>query len=231
MLVLGFTAYFEMTPDLLPNLDFPYAVVITTYPGASPEQVETTVTKPLEQSMATLDKIKNITSTSSENYSMVMMEFSEDANMDSITVDIRGNIDKVKGYWPEEVSTPILMKINPNMLPVTVAAVSYEGKDTAELSNFINDSIMNNLEGVEGVASVSASGLLEQGVNVVISQEKIDGVNQKIQDAIEGKFDEAREEIDSAKTEIDSGLTQAQSGQQELVYSKEQLEQKEQEAQ
>lgn len=145
VLVLGFTAYFEMTPDLLPNLDFPYAVVITTYPGASPEQVETTVTKPLEQSMATLDKIKNITSTSSENYSMVMMEFSEDANMDSITVDIRGNIDKVKGYWPEEVSTPILMKINPNMLPVTVAAVSYEGKDTAELSNFINDSIMNNL--------------------------------------------------------------------------------------
>ena len=231
VLVLGFTAYFEMTPDLLPNLDFPYAVVITTYPGASPEQVETTVTKPLEQSMATLDKIKNITSTSSENYSMVMMEFSDDANMDSITVDIRGNIDKVKGYWPEEISTPILMKINPNMLPVTVAAVSYEGKDTAELSNFINDSIMNNLEGVEGVASVSASGLLEQGVNVVISQEKIDSVNQKIQDAIEGKFDEAREEIDSAKTEIDSGLTQAQSGQQELVYSKEQLEQKEQEAQ
>ena len=170
VLVLGFTAYFEMTPDLLPNLDFPYAVVITTYPGASPEQVETTVTKPLEQSMATLDKIKNITSTSSENYSMVMMEFSDDANMDSITVDIRGNIDKVKGYWPEEISTPILMKINPNMLPVTVAAVSYEGKDTAELSNFINDSIMNNLEGVEGVASVSASGLLEQGVNVVISQ-------------------------------------------------------------
>lgn len=77
--VLGFTACFEMTPDLLSNLDFPCAIVITTYPGASPEQVETTITKPLEQSMTTLDKIKNITSTSSENYSMVMMEFSEDA--------------------------------------------------------------------------------------------------------------------------------------------------------
>lgn len=231
VLVLGFTAYFEMTPDLLPNLDFPYAIVITTYPGASPEQVETTITKPLEQSMATLDKIKNITSTSSENYSMVMMEFSDDANMDSTTVDIRGNIDKVKGYWPEEVSTPILMKINPNMLPVTVAAVSYEGKDVTELSNFINESLMNNLEGVEGVASVSASGLLEQGVNVVISQEKIDSVNRKIQDAIRGSFDEARAEIDSAQSQIDSGLSQAQSGQTQLSYSKEQLDQKEQEAQ
>lgn len=231
VLVLGFTAYFEMTPDLLPNLDFPYAIVITTYPGASPEQVETTITKPLEQSMATLDKIKNITSTSSENYSMVMMEFSDDANMDSTTVDIRGNIDKVKGYWPEEVSTPILMKINPNMLPVTVAAVSYEGKDVTELSNFINESLMNNLEGVEGVASVSASGLLEQGVNVVISQEKIDSVNRRIQDAIRGSFDEARAEIDSAQSQIDSGLSQAQSGQTQLSYSKEQLDQKEQEAQ
>lgn len=231
VLVLGFTAYFEMTPDLLPNLDFPYAIVITTYPGASPEQVETTITKPLEQSMATLDKIKNITSTSSENYSMVMMEFSDDANMDSTTVDIRGNIDKVKGYWPEEVSTPILMKINPNMLPVTVAAVSYEGKDVTELSKFINESLMNNLEGVEGVASVSASGLLEQGVNVVISQEKIDSVNRRIQDAIRGSFDEARAEIDSAQSQIDSGLSQAQSGQTQLSYSKEQLDQKEQEAQ
>ncbi len=230
VLVLGATAYFEMTPDLLPNLDFPYAIVITTYPGASPEQVETTVTKPLEQSMATLDKIKNVTSTSSENYSMIMMEFSDDANMDSITVDIRGNIDKVKGYWPDEVSTPILMKINPNMLPVTVAAVSYEGKDNAELSAFINESLMNNLEGVEGVASVSTSGLLEQGVNVIISQEKIDKVNTKIQNALEGKFDEAREEIDDARSQVESGLSQAESGKTQLSYSKSQLEEKEQEA-
>lgn len=230
VLVLGVTAYFEMTPDLLPNLDFPYAVVVTTYPGASPEQVETTVTKPLEQSMATLDKIKNITSTSSENYSLLVMEFSEDANMDSITVDIRGNIDKVKGYWPDEVSTPTMMKINPNMLPVTVAAVSCDGMDNAELSSFIDDTLMNNLEGVEGVASVSATGLLEQGINVIISQEKIDQLNEKITDALQGRFDQAKEELSDAQSQVDSGISEAETGKEELAYNKTQLEEKEKEA-
>lgn len=230
VLVLGVTAYFEMTPDLLPNLDFPYAVVITAYPGASPEQVETTVTKPLEQSMATLDKIKNITSTSSENYSLLVMEFSDDANMDSITVDIRGNIDKVKGYWPEEVATPTMMKINPNMLPVAVAAVSFENMENSELSSFIEDTLMNSLEGVEGVASVTASGLLEQGINVVISQDKIDELNLKITNILQWKFDQAKDEISSAQTQVDSGISQAESGKNELYYSKTQLEEKEKEA-
>lgn len=230
VLVLGVTAYFEMTPDLLPNLDFPYAVVITTYPGASPEQVETTVTKPLEQSMATLDKIKNVTSTSSENYSLLVMEFSEDANMDSITVDIRGNIDKVKGYWPDEVGTPTMMKINPNMLPVVVAAVSFEDMDNSQLSSFVDETLMNSLEGVEGVASVSASGLLEQGINVVISQEKIDELNTKITNALQGKFDEAKEELNSAQSQVDSGISEAETGKEELSSGKAQLEEQEKEA-
>ena len=90
VLVLGVVSFMNMTPDLMPNLDFPYVIMMTTYPGQSPESVEKTVTKPLESAMATLENIKNVTSTSAENYSMVMLEFQEDSNMDSVTVDIQG---------------------------------------------------------------------------------------------------------------------------------------------
>ena len=89
VLILGFVSFTSMTPDLLPNMDFPMAVLMTTYPGASPEEVEATLTKPLEQSMATLENISTVTSSSSENYSILFLEFNDNANMDSISVDIR----------------------------------------------------------------------------------------------------------------------------------------------
>ena len=92
VIVLGVVSYLKMTPDLLPNMDFPYVMIMTTYPGASPEKVEQEVTKPMEQSMSTLEHIKEVTSTSSENYSMVMLEFEEDVNLDTIGVDIQQNI-------------------------------------------------------------------------------------------------------------------------------------------
>ena len=82
ILVLGVVAYLKMTPDLLPNMDFPYVMIMTTYPGASPEKVEETLVKPMEQSMSTLEHIKEVTSTSAENYGMVLLEFDEDVNMD-----------------------------------------------------------------------------------------------------------------------------------------------------
>ena len=77
VLVLGIVSFFKMTPDLLPNMDFPYAVIMTTYAGQTPEAVETTVSKPLEQSMSAIDGVKEITSTSSDNYSLLMIEFED----------------------------------------------------------------------------------------------------------------------------------------------------------
>ena len=89
VIALGVVSYLNMTPDLLPNMDFPYVVVMTTYPGASPEKVEQEVTKPMEQAMATLEHIKEITSTSAENYSMLILEFEESVNLDTVGVDIQ----------------------------------------------------------------------------------------------------------------------------------------------
>ena len=154
VLILGFVSFTSMTPDLLPNMDFPMAILMTTYPGASPEEVEAAVTKPLEQSMSTLENINTVTSSSSENYSLIFLEFNDNANMDAVSVDIREKISLIEGAWPESVGTPYLMKINPNILPVMVAAVDLDGADTAELTSFLNDTLTNKLEGVSGVAGI-----------------------------------------------------------------------------
>lgn len=223
VIVLGVVSYTSMTPDLLPNMDFPYVIIMTTYPGASPEQVETTVTKPLEQSMATLENIVNITSTSSENYSMLMLEFSDNANMDSISIDISGNIDTVKGAWPELVGTPYMMKINPNIMPVSVVAVDMETMDTVALSNFASETLLPKLEGVAGVGSVTTMGIVEEGVNVVISQEKLDAVNKTIQKALNKQFADAEKELDKAQDKINDGISQAESGKDEIEQGKETL--------
>ncbi len=135
VLILGIVAYTKMTVDLLPDMELPYAVVVTSYPGASPEAVETSVTKPVEQAIATIDNIKNIQSISSENYSMVILEFNSDTNMDTATIDMREKLDQVSGYFDDSVSSPMIMKLNPNMMPVMVATVDLEGADTIELSD------------------------------------------------------------------------------------------------
>lgn len=203
VLILGFVSFTSMTPDLLPNMDFPMAVLMTTYPGASSEEVETTVTKPLEQSMATLENINAVTSSSGENYSILFLEFNDSVNMDAISVDIREKISLIEGAWPESVGTPYLMKINPNILPVMIAAVDLDGADVTELTSFLNDTLINKLEGVAGVASISTSGAIEKQINVLLSQEKIDAVNEKMQAALADQFDKADAELADAKAELE----------------------------
>ena len=216
VLILGFVSFTSMTPDLLPNMDFPMAILMTTYPGASPEEVEAAVTKPLEQSMSTLENINTVTSSSSENYSLIFLEFNDNANMDAVSVDIREKISLIEGAWPESVGTPYLMKINPNILPVMVAAVDLDGADTAELTSFLNDTLTNKLEGVSGVAGISVSGAIEKQVNVLLSQEKIDAINEKMQAALAEKFDKADAELSDAKEELQSGKRELQNGHETL---------------
>lgn len=216
VLILGFVSFTSMTPDLLPNMDFPMAVLMTTYPGASPEEVETTVTKPLEQSMATLENISAVTSSSGESYSILFLEFNDSVNMDAISVDIREKISLIEGAWPESVGTPYLMKINPNILPVMIAAVDLDGADVTELTSFLNDTLINKLEGVAGVASISTSGAIEKQMNVLLSQEKIDAVNEKMQAALADQFDKADAELADAKAELENGKQELQNGHETL---------------
>ena len=212
VIVLGIVSITRMTPDLLPNMDFPYAIILSTYPGQTPEMVEKVVTKPLEQSLSTIDGVKNITSTSSDNYSMLTLEFEDGTNMDTATVDMRGNLDTIKDAWPDGVGSPYLMKINPNMMPVAMIAVDYDGYDTVQISDYVNNELKNQLEGIDGVASVTTNGIETEKENVIISQAKIDALNAKINDALNEKFGDAEKKINDAKQEIKDNISKAEQG-------------------
>ena len=223
IIVLGVVSFLKMTPDLLPNMDFPYAMIMTTYGGQTPETVEATVTKPLEQSISTIDGVKDITSNSSENYSVLIIEFEDGTNMDTATVDLRSSLDTISDNWPDGVGTPYLIKANPSILPVAMTAVEYEGKDRNELSDYVSDELLNKLEGIDGVASVSDKGIVVEKENVVISQKKIDALNKKISAALDDQFSDAEDKLNSAKKEIDDNISKAESGSQTISSSIEQI--------
>lgn len=193
--ILGVVSYMNMTVDLLPNLNLPYVVVVTSYPGASPEVVESTVTRSVEQSMSTISNVKNIQSVSSEHLSMIVLEFVSDTNMDTAVIEMRENLDMIKSYFPDDVGSPMLMKINPSMMPVMVLSAYVEGEDIGTSSSYIEQEILPEIEGVEGVGSVSAMGLLENMVNVTISQSKLDKLNKDIAKAADDAYNAAMEEM------------------------------------
>ena len=137
IIVLGVVSVSKMTTDLLPDMSFQYALVITTDMGASPEQVESDVTAPIESAMATTSNIKNISSISYNSYSIVTLEYEQSANMDSVVIEIQQNLDQISGQWGDSIGTPMIMKINPDMLPVLAAAVDKDGMDANELSDYV----------------------------------------------------------------------------------------------
>lgn len=217
ILVLGVVAYLKMTPDLMPNMDFPYVILVTTDPGASPETVEADITKPLEQSMATLDRIKNVTSSSMDSVSMVVLEFEDGVNMDTVSVDIQQKINQLKGSWSDTVGDPYVLKMNPSMLPVQVTALSYDGKDITELSDFVTDTLSPKLEGITGVASVTVSGTVQHQLHVILSQKKLDDLSRRLSDAIAKQLDDAAGQLSSARGQVNSAKTAIRSAEESAV--------------
>lgn len=215
-IVLGVVSFTRMTTDLLPNISLPYVIVMTTYVGASPETVEMVVTKPVESSMATVSNIESISSVSSENYSMVILEFAQSADMNAVSLEIRENLDQIKSYWDDSVGNPIIMKLNPDMLPVMMVAVGVEDMEYAQVSEYVTDVLMPEVESLEGVASASAVGLLEESVHVIIRQEKVDALNRQVYAAIDDKMRDAEEELAKGREELENG-------QQELVDGKKEI--------
>ena len=135
VIVLGIVSLSKMTTDLLPDMSFQYALIITTDVGASPEEIESEVTSPIEASMATTSNIKNVQSISYNSYSIVTCEYEQNANMDSVVIEMQQKIDQLKASWDDSVGSPIIMKINPDMLPVMTAAVDMDGMSDAEITD------------------------------------------------------------------------------------------------
>lgn len=216
VLVLGYVSVGKMTPDLLPDMSFPYIVLFTTYPGASPEEVEATVTKPLEQQMASLDHIKSITSKSSENLSVVYLTFEDGTDVDLASIDVQKALGMVTGSWDSAIGAPVMMELSSDLIPVTVAAVSAKDMDQLALSAFVGDTLLPRLEGVAGVASVTTSGLIERQVEITLNDDKIDVLNERLFSAIDEEFTDASKELDEARQKV-------KDGEQELTENREKL--------
>ncbi len=232
ILMLGVVSMTRMQLDLLPDMSLPYLLVITTYPGASPEKVESTVSEPMESGLGTISGVKNVYSFSYENYSMVELEFEDGTDMDSVLVKVSSALDTVEASLPDECGTPSIMEISMDMMATMYIAVGYEGMDINELSTFTRDTLTPALERVDGVASISSIGLVDKTVQVELNQEKVDALNAKILKVAEDALSDAEQELDDAKKQLEDsekeladGQAELRKGENELKESKDKLNQ------
>jgi len=177
VVVLGFFSVSRMKLNLLPDMDLPYMVVVTTYQGASAEEVNDEVTSKLESVIQSIDGYSAISSTSNEHYSMIFVEFEYGTNLESAQVSLRESINNIT--FAEGVSNPMIMRISMDMLPVAIVSLSreYEGlsdeEEMIEATNWIERDLMSRLEGISGVASVSISGQSDTMLKVEFNQDKL----------------------------------------------------------
>ena len=216
VIVLGVVSLTRMTTDLLPAMNLPYVIVVTTDVGASPEEVEKDVTSPIEASMATTSNISNVSSMSYDNYSMVVLEYEQSTNMDSAMIEIQQQLDQLADKFPDTAGSPIIMQIDPDMMPIMIASADVDGMDQAEISNYVDNELLPLLESIEGVASVTATGVLDTDLQVTLDQDKIDSLNEKILAKIDEKFTDAQAELDKASSQIENGKKKLEKGQKEL---------------
>ncbi len=216
VIVLGVVSLTRMTTDLLPAMNLPYVIVVTTDVGASPEEVEEDVTSPIEAAMATTSNINNVSSMSYDNYSMVVLEYEQSTNMDSAMIEIQQQLDQLTGQFPDSVGTPIIMQIDPDMMPVMIASADVDGMDQAEVSDYVDNELLPLLESIEGVASVTATGVLDTDLQVTMDQEKIDALNEQILSKIDAQFTDAQAELDKASSQINSGKKKLSDGEKEM---------------
>ncbi len=216
VLVVGFVSLTGMKTDLLPEMSMPYMLVITTYPGASPEKVEENVTKPMESTLGTINGVENVTSSSAENYSMVMLEFAEDTSMDSAMVKVSSATNQIESSLPDTCGTPNIMEISMDMMATMYVSVSYEEKDIYELSDFAEDVVVPYFERQTGVASVSDLGIVEQTIEVRLNQEKIDKINEQILLLTNDKLADAKTELADAENSLSDARSKISKQEEEL---------------
>ena len=205
VLMLGFVSISNMQTNLLPDVNTPYLMVVTVYPGASPERVESEVSDVMQNALGTVAGVEKVTATSAENYSLLLMQFSDDTDMNSAMVKVSNKVDQTTASLPSSCLTPSIIEYSLNMNAFMTAAVSREGSDVYDLSEFVSDTLVPYVERKGGVSSVSATGLIEKMVQVQLSQEKIDAINEKLLEVIDVQLADARKQLESAEAQIEAG--------------------------
>ncbi|APC09565.1 efflux RND transporter permease subunit [Neomoorella thermoacetica] len=172
VILMGVVSLSRLKVDLLPDMKLPYAAVITSYSGAGPEEIEKTVTRPLEDALGTVQGIKNIRSMSMSGSSVIILEFNWGQDMDFATLNMREKIDQIQSRLPDGVDKPMVMKMDPNMFPVMTLAL-HGDLDQQRLKDIAENTVKNRLERLDGVAAVNVTGGLEREIQVLVDPARL----------------------------------------------------------
>lgn len=172
--IAGIVSYFNLDQALMPDVDLPIAVVATTYVGASPEEIENLISKPLEEGLGSISNVDTITSVSSANISMVVLQFVDGTDIDMAAVDMRDKLDQIKSGLPDDAGDPMVIKMDINAIPIMIG-VKAENLDLTALNELLEDNVVNRLERIEGVASVDLSGGITREVRITVDPTKLAG--------------------------------------------------------
>ena len=175
VLMAGIVSVFSLKLDLMPNIDLPVAIVSTTYVGAGPDEIEKLVTKPLEDALGTVSSVDKITSVSSDNSSMVIVQFVDGTDIDMAAIDMREKVDLVKSSLPDDADDPMVLKLDVTAMSSIVVGLESDSMDLKTLNSLVEDSISDSYEKIDGVASVTSIGGIEEEVQIVVDPEKLEG--------------------------------------------------------
>ena len=173
VIVIGVFSFLRLPIDQFPEMDPPYITVMTTYPGASASEMETNVTKIMENALTSVDHLKHITSQSKDNLSMVVLELEWGSNMDEAVNDVRSFVDMTKNNLPDNCGTPMIFKLSTSSMPVAQYSITAD-ETYAGLDKILNDEVIPQLNQVDGIGNISLSGAPDRYVYVNIDQEKLD---------------------------------------------------------
>jgi len=180
VIILGLFSLAKLPIDLYPDIDTNSIMVITMYPGASAKDIEQNVTKPLENSLNSVEHLKHITSTSRENTSVITLEFEYGYDIDVLTNDVRDKLDMVKSMLPDDSENPIIFKFSTDMIPICLLSV--EAKESmAGLYKILDDAVANPLARVDGVGSVSITGAPKREIHVYVDPNRLDAYNLSVE--------------------------------------------------
>ncbi|WP_421617737.1 efflux RND transporter permease subunit [Brevibacillus sp. TJ4] len=172
MLIFGFVSLPRLAIDLMPELNFPVAVVVTSVNGASPSEVEELVTKPIENALGTVANLDSIQSVSMEGASQVILMFNWGTDLDMAALDMREKVDQVRGALPDNANAPRVLQIDPNSMPVVTFAITGD-QDVNQMRDIAEDLIQPRLERIDGVASASISGGQSRVIDVIVDPAKL----------------------------------------------------------
>lgn len=177
VVLLGVVSFTMIPLDLYPDMEIPVALVMVQYPNTAPEEIETLISKPIEQQLSTVEDLKGLTSMSSEGLSLVIAEFEYGTDMNFASLEMREKVAIIDDFLPENSSDPMVFKINPQMMPIMEIQFSSSEMSLSELYTLMDKEIDSKLERINGVASADIYGGLEEEITVKIEQQKLTGYN------------------------------------------------------